>query len=211
MPGFKAIATCALALSFACALTASTVQMKFVGVNGAQTFGNYVGPYYGTLDGEPVELFCVDFANEVTFGQQWDANLTSVGADLSDTRYGSVPGAVELYRQAAWLTSQYASQPAGEYGDIQATIWRLFSASAPVPSSSYWSEQAAANFAAMDYTDFRIVTNLAPVLSIGQVQEFLIRTQTSPAPEPNTQVSLGLALVGVSWLWRKVHFKSGIS
>src|ERR1035441_6919504 len=121
-------ATCAMALCLSNILSASSVKMTFVGTNGTQAFGIYVGPYYGTMNGTPVDLFCVDFANEVNSGQQWDANLTpiSVVADFSDTRYGTEPGALELYRQAAWLALQYASQPTSEYADIQATTWQLF-------------------------------------------------------------------------------------
>jgi hypothetical protein len=199
-------ATCAMALCLSNILSAS-VQMQFVGVNGAEAFGIYVGPYYGTMNGTPVDLFCVDFANEVNNGQQWDANLTpiSVVADFSDTRYGTEPGALELYRQAAWLALQYASQPTSQYGDIQATTWQLFNPAAPAPSSSWWADQALSNYASADYSDFRIVTNVAPVLQSGQVQEFLIRVTSSEVPEPTTELFGGLGLVGASCVWRKLR------
>ena len=202
-------AACAIALCLSNVLSASSIQMTFVGVNGTQMFGEYVGPYFGTMNGTPVDLFCVDFANEVNFGQQWDANLTPMtsGAGLSDTRYGAAPGALELYRQAAWLSLQYAQQPASQYGDIQATIWRLFNASAPTPSSSWWMEQAAANYASADYSNFRIVTNSGPVRQVGQVQEFLVRTQSSDAPESSTQLLAGLGLVGASCVWRRLRLQ----
>ena len=198
------LATCAIALCLSNVLSASSIQMQFVGVNGTQMFDEYVGPYSGTMNGTPVDLFCVDIANAVDFGQQWDANLTPIasGADLSDTRYGTAPGALELYRQAAWLALQYAQQPTSQYGDIQATIWRLFDTSAPTPSSSSWMEQAVANYASADFGDFRIVTNVAPVQQSGQVQEFLIRMPSSDAPEPNTQLLAGLGLIGASCVWR---------
>jgi hypothetical protein len=130
-------AVCALAFSLAATAVAGPIQMQFVAVNGTQAFGDYVGPYSGTINGTPVALFCVDFANEVNIGQQWDANLTPVSSDalLSDTRYGTAPGGLDLYQQAAWLTLQFASQPTTQFGDIQATIWRLFSTTAPTPSS----------------------------------------------------------------------------
>jgi len=203
-PG-RLLAICTMALCLSSNLFAA-VQMTFDGVNGAQMFGVYVGPYYGTMNGTPVELFCVDFANEVNFGQQWDANLTPVafGADLGDTRYGAAPGALELYRQAAWLAQQFASQPASQYGDIQATIWQLFNEAAPTPSSSLWLEQARSNSAWTDYGDFRIVTNTGPVQLSGQVQEFLMRTQPN-APEPSTLPLAGLGLVGASCMGRRIR------
>ena len=203
------LATCAIGLCLSSALFSSTVQMEFVGVNGMRAFDEYVGPYTGTMNGTPVPLFCVDFANEVTFGQQWDASLTPItfGADLTDTRYGTVLGALGLYQQAAWLTLQYESQPASQWGDISATVWQLFSAAGPTPSSSLWRDQARSNYASADYGDFRVVTNTGPVQPSGQVQEFLTRVPSNApsdsVPEPSTQLTVGLALVGGSWVWRK--------
>lgn len=197
-----------LALGFALlcspiSVHAAPVLMTFNGVNGSQDFGYFVGPDTGTMDGAPVDLFCVDFRNEVGFGQQWWANLTPIaGADLSATRYGSLPGASALYQEAAWLTLQFASQPASQYGNIQATIWQLFNASAPTPSSSSWLEQARSNYASGNYTDFRVVTNVGPVLPNGQVQEFLTSVQSNQAPEPGAQLLIGLGLVSLSCAWR---------
>jgi hypothetical protein len=181
--------------------------MQFVGVIGTQAFGVYVGPYSGTMDGAPVDLFCVDSANEVTFGQQWDANLTliALGAGLSDTRYGTTPGALELYQQAAWLSQQFASQPTSQYGDIQTTIRQLLNPAAFNPSSSWWMEPARSNFDTADNGNYRIITNTGPVQQLGQVQGFLTRTQSNPVPEPNTQLSVGLALVGASCVWRRLR------
>ena len=91
-------------------LTASPIEATFVGVNGAESFGYYVGPYYGELGQLSVVLDCVDFANDVYFGQQWAVNLSSIDtqADLANTRYGGRANAVQLYQEAAWLTEQYA-------------------------------------------------------------------------------------------------------
>lgn len=213
----RLLAMCVVALCLSTNLLAASVEMTFDSVNGAESFGYYVGPYTGTMDGTPVDLFCVDFANEVQFGEQWDANLTPVSstADLSGTRWGGEPGALTLYEEAAWLSLQFALQPVGQYGDIQATMWQLFYSAAPSPTSSYWLEQAQANYASADYGDFAIVTNVGPVQQSGQVQEFLTQlpanlqlesfdqTQTNIAPEPGTQAMIGLALAGVGWVGRR--------
>src|SRR5260370_666739 len=89
---------------------ADLFPVTFTGVNGVADFGYYVGPYYGTISGDPVTLYCNDFANDVSFGESWLANLTPLDGtgDLSHTRYGGLPNALTLYREAAWLTTQYA-------------------------------------------------------------------------------------------------------
>ncbi len=219
--GVRFLATITMALCLSPALFGTSVEMTFDGVNGAEAFGYYVGPYAGTMDGTPVELYCVDFANEVQIGEQWEANLTPIssGADLSQTRWGAEPGALTHYEEAAWLSLQFASQPATQYGDIQATMWQLFYGAAPTPSSSYWLDQAQSNYAAVDYGNFAIITNTAPVRETGQVQEFLTQlpagsefqsfdqTQANIAPEPGTLAMIGLALVGAGWIGRRRRAK----
>ena len=98
------------------------VQMVFQGVNGANDGQYYVSPYYGTMNGQTVTLFCDDIINDVNFGQQWWANVTNLATavstnNFSQTRYGSVTGSAVLgnpalaYEEAAWLTTQFASNP----------------------------------------------------------------------------------------------------
>ncbi len=124
---------------------ADTTDATFTGVNGATGFGYYVGPYYGALNDAPETLYCVDFANEVHFGQSWVANLTPLNGGLSNTRYGGLVDAQKLYWEAAWLTMQYADHSEA-YADIQATIWQLFVPTAPAPISGSWLDLAAANY-----------------------------------------------------------------
>ncbi len=47
------------------------VNAVFVGVNGANDGQYYVSPYTGTMNGQPVVLFCDDIINQVTIGQHW--------------------------------------------------------------------------------------------------------------------------------------------
>jgi len=46
------------------------------------TANNYVSPYYGTMNGAPVTLFCDDVLHEVNFGQTWTANVTNLGTAI---------------------------------------------------------------------------------------------------------------------------------
>src|SRR6267143_5898182 len=106
----------------------STTTMQFTGVNGANNGVYYVSPYagtlnYGTSSAQTVVLFCDDINNEVSMGDVWNANLTSLSSgNFANTRYGN--GSVNLklgtmnpqalYEEAAWLVTQFASHP-GDY------------------------------------------------------------------------------------------------
>jgi hypothetical protein len=209
-------------------LMASPIEATFVGVNGTVAFGYYVGPYYGKLGQQSVVFDCVDFANEVYFGQQWAVNLSPIDtqSDLVNTRYGALENALQLYQEAAWLTEQYSLNPESAYGDIQATIWQLFDQYAPPPSTGYWLNLAQANYAIANYNNFFVVTNVGPVNPTGQVQEFLTvldpamsiypaaqigpmvgtdqvdTTDVIQTPEPELMGSLGLGLIGLGVLIR---------
>jgi hypothetical protein len=202
-------------------LRATPIEATFVGVNGAIAFGYYVGPYYGKLEQQSVTLDCVDFANDVSFGQQWAANLSHINTqgDLANTRFGGRTNALQLYQEAAWLTGQYALNPASADGDIQATIWQLFDLYAPAPSSGYWLNLAQANYAAGNYDNFFVVTNAGPVNPTGQIQEFLtvldpampVYPQSSAGdlatPEPQLMGALGLCLIFLATVVRQLRQK----
>jgi hypothetical protein len=180
-----------LLLVTALSLDANPIEATFVGVNGAEAFGYYVGPYYGRLEQYSVVLDCVDFANDVHFGQQWAVNLSHINtqSELGNTRFGGRVDALQLYQEAAWLTEQYSLNPASAYGDIQATIWQLFDRYAPTPSSGYWLSLAQANYASQTYNNFFVVTNVGPVNPTGQVQELLTMLSTSMSIYPQPSVT----------------------
>jgi hypothetical protein len=174
------------------------VQMVFQNVNGANDGQYYVSPYYATMNGQPVALFCDDIINEVTFGQQWWANVTNLGTavnttNFSQTRYGSVAGSAVLsnpalaYEEAAWLTTQFASNP-GDLVNLQYALWDIMNPGARGNGNSdvqYWLTMAGKYYGTIDPSHFEIVTNCGPLTLTGQVQEFIVQT-----PEPGTLVLL---------------------
>ena len=200
-----------MSLGIAAPASAST-QFTFVNGGTVTAFGYYVGQYAG-FQGAPVNanvvLNCVDFFHDINNGQVWTANLTSLSPSAtwngSATRFNNLT----LYRQAAWLTTQYASAPnAATVGDIQATIWNLFpgSPTPPAPSSSAWLTAAqnyvAANSADALWQSFWVVTDVNKN-DPNSVQEFIIYDDTfnpnvTPTPEPATLMLVATGIAGIA-------------
>lgn len=179
------------------------VSMQFDNVNGANNGTYYVSPYYGTMNGQPVVLFCDDIKNDVGFGQTWSANVTNLETALTttdgfaNTRYGSVPNSAVIanpalaYEEAAWLTTQFAGNPT-QWVNLQEALWDIMNPGTYSGSGiSYWLGQAAGFGSDPNFNpaNFEIVTNVGPLCLTGQVQEFIVQT-----PEPGTMT---LLLTGV--------------
>lgn len=103
-----------------------------------------ISPYTGTVGGIAVTLYCVDFNDDVYYGQQ---NITVYSTALptttntafqDDTRYGvnnpttagaGYPAGTQLYEEMAWLATQMQNTSGANatYNDIaiQEAIWVL--------------------------------------------------------------------------------------
>ncbi len=216
---FKVLGLIGVALFLACTAHADgTTTMEFAGVNGANNGVYYVSPYYGVMNygtssAQPVVLFCDDINNEVTWNQVWTANVTNMASgNFSNTRYGSFfssnPYATSpqmLYEEAAWLVTQFASNP-GDYVALQYALWDLMTPNAESTSYSEggisvltWLQDAEAGYTSINPADFEIITNVPESAGCptgttclaynGQVQEFIVET-----PEPS---SLALLVTGM--------------
>jgi hypothetical protein len=194
----------AAAVLFAAPLQAQTVHFQFTDAGaGYNAFGIYYGTYGGTFDymgadAHHVGLNCVDFFHEVTFGQQWDANISSIGSgSISLSRHA---GALSIYQDAAWLISNYT--PANAQA-TQSTLWNLFSnPGANWPSDPTLLAAAEAPHPGFDYSNWYIVTdvNAGGPNDASSVQEFLVydpTLHTTSTPEPATMMLFGTGLVGL--------------
>jgi hypothetical protein len=171
-------------------------QTPFTLVDGGSVaaFGYLVGPYDGIMgtgaSAQNLFLYCVDFAHTSQIGEQWNANLTNLGTGAgigTNTRSSDLA----LYREAAWLTTQYALHPEAT-ADIQATIWNLFGPTPGIaPSSSFWFTQALTNYASLDYSGFYVATDVNKALATS-AQEVIVVT-----PEPASAVLLATGLLFV--------------
>jgi hypothetical protein len=185
----------------------SVTNTRVTGTVAGNTYaagGFYVSPYVGTLDGQQVFLYCVDFTHTVTVGDMWTVNVTSLGADFTGntTRFNNA----NAYRQAAWMITNSAGYSAE---DVQDAIWKLFypqlwaenldgtptNPEFDNAASLFNSSQLQAQ-AVDDFSNFRVLTDNTPDPVMGEQQEFLIVT-----PEPATLVLLAtglLCVVGVA-------------
>jgi hypothetical protein len=191
------------------------VTMTFNGVNGANDGQYYVSPYFGTMGTQPVVLFCDDILNDVNFNQTWQADVTNLGTaianhDFSQTRYGSALGSAIFtntslayynnpgmaYEEAAWLVSQFATNP-GDLVNLQYALWDIMNPGARGNGNldvQGWLALAAANYTSINPYNFDIITNCNPTLQgPGQVQEFIIQT-----PEPGTLALLICGLLALA-------------
>jgi hypothetical protein len=199
----KKLALLAAALfSAAPVLSAQTGTLTFVNGGSINDGHYYVGNYNAKLDGRPITVNCVDFFHEVNNGDVWTVNETSLLGDLSNTRLGNNTGALDIYKQAAFLTGQYAGKSNTDVVNIQHAIWTLFGhitdPSVNNVASQYWVGFAQSNFDSsnFNYADVRILTDTRVrdgITADGMTrQEFLTTT-----PEPSSIALLASGLFGL--------------
>jgi hypothetical protein len=196
-------------------LFAGTATVTFTGPNGQQdSSGNYISPYYGTVNGSNTTLYCDDFANYVTDGETWTANVTNLADSaevLTQTRYGGLDQTFQtqgggsqsydgqqLYEMAAYLTTQFDAN-ATDNGNIQDTIWDLFNPNAgnagdpgPIPSTEAYLYAAEQNYGSINASNFEILTQVNNPGLTGGIQEFIV------SPEPSSTLLFGCGLMLVS-------------
>lgn len=182
-----------LGLILACAAHADTAQMVFTGPNpaGVNDGTYYVSPYFGTMNGVTVTLFCDDVLHEVYSGEKWTANVTNLGAaiassNFSSTRFGSgisAANATILYEEVAWLVTQFTPSDQNQWVSIQHAIWDLTDPGASYTDTGKWLTLAeeSQNYGSINPNNFLIVSDVN-LNGSGSVQEFFVETVATPEP-----------------------------
>jgi hypothetical protein len=194
----------ALSLGATSAL-ASSVTMQLTSVGGNNAGGVYTYPYYFSINGKaPVALICDSYDNEVTIGESWKANVTSLlsGAGLFGNQLIDYKAAGLIFKS---ILSGTLSANVGNFA-----IWGLFSTNAK--NSAYFQSSGAAGVEATylalaatapnsAYSGLVLYTPIAGTQSWGGMpQEYI---GYSPVPEPGTITLFGTGLLSLAGLVRR--------
>jgi hypothetical protein len=235
--------TVGLSLLAASASAQQTVQMNLttpyapLGSAVVSPYGYYMSPYGGTVGSEKnLRLNCVDFFHDAVLNQPWTVFKTHLGAMaaavaggnlamLAYTRDGAnglytAMEAVNIYKQVAWLTDQYATNPGASStrtSAIQTAIWAIANnrpanaftslnqyigttstSSTSDLTTGYWIGQAQSQYliqSASYYDKFYILTDQNfKTATDGGHQEFIY----SSTPEPGTLTLIGTGVAALA-------------
>ena len=177
--------------------------------NNGQIGGYQVGPYLAKLEDFSAALnsnsaliWCIDwdhFASPVGVADSYVASrLFGTGIDLSDTRANDLG----KYQQAAWIIEQLGSSSSFTAGNIQGSLWQMFSGNAPGVNASASDSYSAQLAAPSNFTltrDWYVLSDCLGGAGCTSNQEFLTSTPRTTAPEPGTYalMTAGLLALGV--------------
>jgi hypothetical protein len=194
---------CSAAFAAASPVSVSYVNPGSPGI--VDSSNDYVGPYTLKIGNQNVAAMCMDDFY-VTSGS-WSADLTQVNsANLSNTYLGNssykVNGtwmtSAQIYDVETYLFSEII-QPKADRVDLQDAAWTFMDEVTGHSKHSYSSavnndiQNALANYASFNTSDFEIVSEVSP--GNHPEQEFIVAT-----PEPASFGLLGAALVALGFV-----------
>lgn len=176
---------------------ASPVTASFAGLGGASQNGEYIYPYFVTIDNGPqIPMVCDDIFHASAIGDTWDANITALSShDMSNTRFQDYA----KYVEAGFLLQQIAPANQAEWGNINWAIWKIFNPGinpGPDPEGTlgvaYWYDLALGTNLETVNVDFVMILTPVDAQSETGDQEFMYLT-----PEPGTLLLAGSGLLAL--------------
>jgi hypothetical protein len=224
--------TILLALAFLPAAFADSlltpVQVTYLSAGVNQWGGYWAYPYTVAVgnSGTTMAMMCDDFLGTIQANESWTAHavtltssaLLAIGNGTLPSYFGTRPGGVQLYEQAAHIFSQVVSGEETRVGSANAAVWKLFDSALNISgdgdavqilsNASLWL--AGLNGSTASFNNVALfVPDLTQPIS-GQYldhrpQEFIAAfsggfTPQSTTPEPATFLPVlgaGLALIAV--------------
>jgi hypothetical protein len=118
---------------------ANADSIQFIGVPTGVNDGHYYDlPYQISINGVDELVTCYDVFDDVNFGDQWQANLLSVGQASTSGYFATNPSALAGYEEIAWLDAQTYQNTDQQIG-LQYAIWNVFGSYATNAASlAYW-------------------------------------------------------------------------
>ena len=208
---------------FGAILSAAPVSVTLVDVgHPVQTVGGVdVGPYDLSINGVTVQAMCMDdfLTSRVGSSNKWNANISSVNGNLSNTYLGQTNSSNEIggflppsytdkqiYTMEAYLFNQLV-QPNANRGNIQQAAWDIMDA------TSYWGDysnsgvmavlnDALKNYSTFDASGYQIVSDVSSDCD-HRNQEFMIHTSATPEPATFALMGGGLFAAGALRFFRR--------
>lgn len=198
-------------LSTAAMFASTTVTLTNIPSTAAKIDGIEVSPYSISVNGNTMQAMCVDPFDFVSKNESWNANLSTVGGDISKTYR---PTEAVQYEEATYLYNQITQSgiTAQQQIDLQKAVWTIVTPGYQNNSSflgfgkTEWAPDAASdayvadaqakyNTSGIDFSKYQIISS---VDMNHKVQEFMVGPNVAPTPEPASCAMLGggLAILG---------------
>jgi hypothetical protein len=197
---------------------ASADSIQFIGVPTGVNDGYYYDlPYEISIDGVDQLVTCYDVFDDVNFGDNWQASLSTLSQASAIGYFARDPNAMAGYEEIAWLDAQAYTNTTQQIG-LQYAIWNVFGTYATSAASLAYTAQAnaaaASGYQGFSFDNVRFVEQMGGVVGQNGTEQAFVYWETPAAqpgnvvratPEAATILLMFLGLVSVAAAHRLFH------